>query len=228
MSQQFPQPGQSRFGTPAEPGQSDFGTPAEPGQPTQPGGQFGASQPGQFGQYGQMPSQQWSQQPLPNPRSQQTDVFAILGLVGAFVFAPAGIVLSAIGLSRIKRDGSQGRGLALAGLIIAIISTLLGLLGLIMIFVIGAAATDSIENAAGEAVASSNLYDLAMAMEQERAATGAYPTATDGLPLPYDAANSTASILWAEGDSFCLMALDYDANGYYMTESGEVTTESCS
>ncbi|HEX5533519.1 MAG TPA: hypothetical protein VFX33_07240, partial [Actinomycetales bacterium] len=87
MSQQFPQPGQSRFGTPAEPGQSGYGTPAEPGQPTQ-SGQFGAGQPGQFGQYGQMPSQQWSQQQLPNPRSQQTDVFAILGLVGAFVFAP--------------------------------------------------------------------------------------------------------------------------------------------
>jgi hypothetical protein len=218
VSQQFPQSDQSRFGTPADPGQAtqpgQFGTPADLGQP------------GQFGQYGQMPSQQWSQQ-MPNPRSQQTDVFAILGLIGAFVFAPAGIVLSAIGLSRIKRDGSQGRGLALAGLIISIISTLLGLLGLIMIFVIGAAATDSIENAAGEAVASSNLFDLATAMEQQHAATGVYPTETDGLPLPFDAAHSTASILWAEGDSYCLMALDYDANGYYMTETGEVTTESC-
>ncbi len=227
MSQQFPQPGQSRFGTPAEPGQSGFGTPAEPGVPGQPG-QFGTGQPGQFGQYGQMPSQQWSQQQLPNPRSQQTDVFAILGLVGAFVFAPAGIVLSAIGLSRIKRDGSQGRGLALAGLIISIISILIGVIALIFVVVVGTTAANSIESAAGEAVASSDLYDLAMAMEQQYAATGVYPTTTDGLPAPYDAASSTASILWADGDSYCLMGLDYDANGYYMTESGEVTTESCS
>jgi hypothetical protein len=226
VSQQFPQPGQSRFGTPAEPGQSGYGTPAEPGQPTQ-SGQFGAGQPGQFGQYGQMPSQQWSQQQLPNPRSQQTDVFAILGLVGAFVFAPAGIVLSAIGLSRIKRDGSQGRGLALAGLIISIISTLFAVILLIFVIAVGTTAANSIEDAAGEAVASSNLYDLAMAMEQQKAATGVYPTSEAGLPLPFDAANSTASILWAEGDSYCLMALDYDANGFYMTESGEVTTESC-
>ena len=223
MSQQFPQPGQSRFGTPAEPGQ-----PAQSGQfGTGQSGQIGAGQPGQFGQYGQMPSQQWSQQPLPNPRSQQTDVFAILGLVGAFVFAPAGIVLSAIGLNRIKRDGSQGRGLALAGLIISIVSTLVGLVALFFVIVIGTTAANSLEDAAGQAVASSNLYDLAMAMEQQKAATGVYPAATDGLPAPYDAANSTASILWAEGDSYCLMALDYDANGYYMTESGEVTTESC-
>jgi hypothetical protein len=57
---------------------------------------------------------------------------AILGLVFAFVFSPLGIVFSAIGLKQIKQRREGGRGLALAGLIISIISLVLGILFLVL------------------------------------------------------------------------------------------------
>jgi len=50
-----------------------------------------------------------------------TNTLAILALVASFVLPPAGIVLGALGLGEIKRTGEEGRGLALAGLWIGIV-----------------------------------------------------------------------------------------------------------
>nr|WP_255479517.1 DUF4190 domain-containing protein [Quadrisphaera sp. RL12-1S] len=47
---------------------------------------------------------------------------AVLGLVFAFVFPLLGLVFSIIGLQNVKRDGTNGRGLALAGLWVSIAS----------------------------------------------------------------------------------------------------------
>lgn len=47
-----------------------------------------------------------------------TNVLAILGLVGAFVFPLGGVICAHIGLSQLRRTGESGRGLAIAGLII--------------------------------------------------------------------------------------------------------------
>ncbi len=57
---------------------------------------------------------------------------AVLALVGAFAFFPLGIVFGHISLSQIKRTGEQGRGLAIAGLIIGYLCTALVILGLVM------------------------------------------------------------------------------------------------
>lgn len=54
-----------------------------------------------------------------------TDGFAIAGFVSSFFFPVVGIVLSAIGLGRVKRNGKKGKGLATAGLIIGIVTTVL-------------------------------------------------------------------------------------------------------
>lgn len=48
---------------------------------------------------------------------------AILSLVFAFVFAPAGIVLGHIAKRQLRTSGEQGDGLATAGLIISYILT---------------------------------------------------------------------------------------------------------
>jgi hypothetical protein len=61
---------------------------------------------------------------------------AILGLVFAFVFSPLGIVFSAIGLSQIKKRREDGRGLAIAGLVLSIVFLLLGVLVLLFAFAI--------------------------------------------------------------------------------------------
>jgi hypothetical protein len=46
---------------------------------------------------------------------------AILALVFAFVFAPAGLVLGIVARRQIERTGEEGGGLALAGIIIGAI-----------------------------------------------------------------------------------------------------------
>lgn len=53
---------------------------------------------------------------VPPPRPPQTNAFATLSLVFAFVFAPAGAVLAHLGLRQIRRTGELGRDRALVGM----------------------------------------------------------------------------------------------------------------
>ncbi|MBL3678374.1 DUF4190 domain-containing protein [Leucobacter chromiireducens subsp. solipictus] len=49
----------------------------------------------------------------------QTNTFAFLAIILAFISPIAGIVFGHMGLSQIKRTGDAGRGIALTGLIIS-------------------------------------------------------------------------------------------------------------
>ncbi len=53
------------------------------------------------------------------PQPQPTNTLAVASLVCAFVFAPLGIAFGHISLSQIKKTGEEGRGLAIAGLVIS-------------------------------------------------------------------------------------------------------------
>ena len=107
--QGYPPPGYSQAG---------YGQPAY-GQ-TAPG--YGA--PGYGPPVGYAP--QW-----PRP----TNTMAILALVMAFVFAPAGLILGIIARRQIRQTGEQGDGMALAGIIIGGIFTAFFVL-MIVFFVI--------------------------------------------------------------------------------------------
>lgn len=77
------------------------------------------------------------QPPLsPQPAEQDTQLFAILGLVLSCVALPiVGVVFSHIALGRVKRSGSdENRGLALAGVIVG--WAMLALIGVIIIMMI--------------------------------------------------------------------------------------------
>jgi peptidyl-prolyl cis-trans isomerase B (cyclophilin B) len=63
--------------------------------------------------------------PAGYPQPQPTNSLAIVSLVCAFLFAPLGIVFGHISLSQIKKTGEEGRGLALAGLVISYLITVL-------------------------------------------------------------------------------------------------------
>jgi peptidyl-prolyl cis-trans isomerase B (cyclophilin B) len=71
---------------------------------------------------------QWNQQPSPGPYPpmypppRQTNGMAIVALVCSLALAPLGIIFGHIALSQIKRTGEEGRGLAIAGLIIGYVS----------------------------------------------------------------------------------------------------------
>ena len=79
---------------------------------------------------------------------------AVLALVFGFLFAPLGIVLGHIGLSRVKRTGERGRGLAIAGLVLGYVGLVGGVIAIAVTAVglaqLGSAPTASIPYEADE------------------------------------------------------------------------------
>ncbi|QLL09990.1 DUF4190 domain-containing protein [Mycobacterium vicinigordonae] len=65
-----------------------------------------------------------------------TNSMAIVALVTSFVLAPLGIIFGHISLSQIKRTGEEGRGLAIAGLVIGYVATSLTVIGLVFFLVV--------------------------------------------------------------------------------------------
>jgi hypothetical protein len=103
--------------TPQDPGRQGYAPP--PGYPPQPG--YG---PGGYPPYGYRPP---------------TNTVAILALVFAFVFAPAGLVLGIVARRQIARTREQGSGLALAGIIVGAVLTVIWVL-VIVVWIIALAA----------------------------------------------------------------------------------------
>lgn len=75
------------------------------------------------------------------PQPQPTNSLAVVSLVCAFLFAPLGIVFGHISLSQIKKTGEEGRGLAVAGLVISYLITVLTIVVVLLsvVFVVRAA-----------------------------------------------------------------------------------------
>ena len=106
---------------PAEPHTSQYAQQQYP-QPTQ---QYAQQQP-----YGQP---QYGQPGYAQPGyAQPTEGLAIAGLITGILFWPAGIIISPIALSKIKKTGNGGRGLAIAGLILSILGALGTIAGIIV------------------------------------------------------------------------------------------------
>lgn len=66
---------------------------------------------------------------------QKTNTLAIVALVGSFFVSLVGIICGHIALKQIKETGEQGRGLALAGLIIGYIGLAIGVLWFIIVII---------------------------------------------------------------------------------------------
>lgn len=69
--------------------------------------------------------------PYPAYRPPQTNALAIASLICAFLFAPLGIVFGHLSLSQIKKSGEEGRGLAVAGLVVGYLITIGTILALV-------------------------------------------------------------------------------------------------
>ncbi len=100
--------------------QSGFGGPQDPfgGSPfgSTPFGQYPSDQQFSSAQAPYMAPPVVPAGPPPPSSQDETNTFATLSVVFAFLFAPAGAVLGHLGLSQIKRTGQRGRDRALVGL----------------------------------------------------------------------------------------------------------------
>jgi hypothetical protein len=73
-----------------------------------------------------------------------TNTVAILALVMAFVFAPAGLVLGIVARKQIRQTGEDGDGLALAGIIVGgVVTALFVLMFVFLILAFSAASSYS-------------------------------------------------------------------------------------
>jgi len=109
-------------GAPGHPQQQPYppAPPAYSGAPTAyPGQQYGAYGAPQYSQEGDYPGK----------------TLGIVGLVFAFVFALAGIIISAIALNQSKQAGFKNTP-AKVGLILSIIFTVIGLIGIVLWFLL--------------------------------------------------------------------------------------------
>ncbi len=84
--------------------------------------------------------------PSAYPLVQQTNSMAIAALVSSLVLAPLGIVFGHMALSQIKKRGDDGRGLAIAGLAIGYVGTVLLVLFVILLVVYFAVMIGSLDD----------------------------------------------------------------------------------
>ncbi|MCH4209601.1 DUF4190 domain-containing protein [Bifidobacterium sp.] len=174
--QDQPSPGdyaQTPYQSPYQP-QSPYAQPGNPhaqtgGQPMENSGAAGYNpyvrqpygQQPQFPSYpqnGQTPQQPFnpaSGQPYPPqgmynypPVEQPWNAICIAGFVLSFVFAPVGLVLSIVALVQLNSSGEKSKGMAIAGIIISIVNTLVSI-----------AIIAGIVFAVGNAIDSVNGYD---------------------------------------------------------------------
>jgi peptidyl-prolyl cis-trans isomerase B (cyclophilin B) len=93
--------------------------PQQPYPYPQPGQPYYPPYPGQPGAY---------------PQARPTNAMAIASIVCAFVLAPLGVIFGHISLSQIKKSGEEGRGLAIAGLIVGYLITFVSIIALVFTF----------------------------------------------------------------------------------------------
>src|SRR5262245_15115417 len=73
----------------------------------------------------------------PTPPVRETNTFATLSLIFAFLFAPAGAVLGHLGLAQIRRTGQRGQERALIGLTLSYAFILVAVVALVIWLVVG-------------------------------------------------------------------------------------------
>ena len=71
------------------------------------------------------------------------NVLSIVGFILAFVFSLAGLIVSLIALSQIKKTGERGHGLALAGVILSAVFLVVGIIVSIAAFSAGMASVQT-------------------------------------------------------------------------------------
>lgn len=121
---------------PVDPNTNPAGVPAQPAYGGVSGGVPGGVPGNPY-----VPGAAYQPYYQPEPR---WNAMAIAGFVASFMVSIVGLVLSIIGLNQINRTGEKGRGLAIAGIIVGALSTLLSVILIVLVIasIAGAASHD--------------------------------------------------------------------------------------
>ncbi|MDV3124931.1 peptidylprolyl isomerase [Mycobacterium sp. 21AC1] len=88
----------------------------------------------------------YPQYPGGYPTPPRTNALAVAALVCGLLFAPLGIVFGHLSLSQINRTGEQGRGMAIAGLVIGYLMTALTIVTVVLLVLFAALVVQTADN----------------------------------------------------------------------------------
>jgi hypothetical protein len=141
----------------------------------------------------------------PTPVQQRpTSGLAIAALLTGIFFWPAGIIISPIALSKIKKSGDGGRGMALAGLIISIVA----LIGTVIAIIVTVIATTVVVGAGTAAVGAMNESVESIGEVDQSVALGETGTTAGGIAFTLNSLNCGIATV---GDEY----MSVDAQGQF-------------
>lgn len=196
-------------------------TPPPPPPPPNVPNSPSSAPPPPFTSSGYPPQPSWDGQPQygfqPQPR---TNGLAIAALVGALFLAPLGIVFGHISLAQIKRSGEQGRGLALAGLIIGYVFTTVMVLSIVWLLMIANAFSTALDDL------DSNTYSSDYYSRQSSESYPTYSTTTTTTTASSSDSSYTADVIADAAVGDCIARV-MGADRGDGTSSVTVTEASC-
>jgi hypothetical protein len=161
-----------------------------------------------------------------------TEPMAIVGFICGFLFWPAGLILNPLALGRIKRAGTAGRGLAIAGLVLSIAAAAMTALVAVSL-ALGAVAVNGMEDAGSRAEARSSLTSVGIGVEAFYASQGHYPSSVEELEqsglLRQDVGEAAVQAgldITTAGSSYCLSIVGGGKTYWYSSDDG-LTDKRC-
>lgn len=107
------------------------------------------------------------------PAHPPTNVMAIIGLISVFVLTPVGFILSIIALHQIKKTGEGGKALAVTGIVLSVIFTLISIATFMVIILV---AMSGVQQGASSRVTEANVNTVHMQLEYYYDEEGQYPS----------------------------------------------------
>ena len=144
----------------------------------------------------------------PYPPVQKTNSMAIAALVSSLVLSPLGIVFGHISLSQIKRTNEDGRGLAIAGLVIGYLGTAIAATYLIVVLVA--------------------ISSFKSAIDRFDAGSSYLTTTTTAAPTPTGTPSAIARVIFDSEVGDCLRRVSGTSNGDGTSSLDTLTKVSCS
>ncbi len=144
----------------------------------------------------------------PYPPVQKTNSMAIAALVSSLVLSPLGIVFGHISLSQIKRTNEDGRGLAIAGLVIGYVGTAIAATYLIIVLVA--------------------ISSFKSAIDRFDSGSSYLTTTTTAAPTPTGTPSAIARVIFDSEVGDCLRRVSGTSNGDGTSSLDTLTKVSCS
>ena len=143
---------------------------------------------------------------------------AIVALVAVFVFPLAGLILGIVALSSIKKNGQQGKGLAITAIVLGAVFTLISVAFFFLIFAIGSSAKANADRVTAAISADATMNDVLTTAVEYQAAGVVSPGTYEGnatiADQSWDIPTGYSVTIYPDSTSVCVDHLTQYGRGY--------------